>query len=173
MAARKKIIETDDATDPHIETSDVEDASWTTYLQCDRAASIGGLVGVNEDNRAACRSRCSRRPRSRATRSLAARTASVGCPSPGSPSVRAASLPGVGGVRHRRAAGPFAVGAGDGRLVGQPWPGCGPLAPVPAGAICRRAGFPAGLRGDRRSGGGVYRRCGWAETERLPPAWGN
>jgi 2-hydroxy-4-carboxymuconate semialdehyde hemiacetal dehydrogenase len=52
MAARNKIIETDDATDPHIETSDVEDASTATYLQCDRAAWIGGPVGVNEDNRA-------------------------------------------------------------------------------------------------------------------------
>jgi hypothetical protein len=51
MAACKKIIETVDATDPHIETSDVEDASRATYLQCDRAAWIGGLVGVNEDNR--------------------------------------------------------------------------------------------------------------------------
>jgi len=38
MAARKKIIETDDATDLHIETSDVEDAIRATYLQCDRAA---------------------------------------------------------------------------------------------------------------------------------------
>src|SRR5215472_3634404 len=60
----------------------------------------------------------------------------------------AAGAVGAGGVRHRRAAGPFALGAGDGRPVGQPWPGGGPPAPVPAGGICRGAGFPAGLGGD-------------------------
>jgi hypothetical protein len=32
MAARKKIIEAGDATDPQIETSDVEDASRATYF---------------------------------------------------------------------------------------------------------------------------------------------